>query len=207
MTKTNRPSHRRSRQLHYPFRRPLMFAATVALALVVCLPTSAFQARDHLTPQEVDLVKDAQELDKRVDVFIKAVDRRMLVLAGGGTDATGAKQLKKDSELWGDLPAGSRAELIGDIARIFNEAIVNIDDVSARDASNALIPPALRKLAAAATRVVTQLKPAEVEAKNDAELNNFDQLTEYADSILQAANKLPPPVEKKGKNKSDKPKS
>ena len=34
-----------------------------------------------------------------------------------------------------------------------------------------------------------QLKPAETEAKSDAELSNFDQLAEYADSILQAANK------------------
>ncbi len=130
----------------------------------------------------------------------------MLVLMGGGANAQGAKQLKKDSELWGELPAGSRAELIGDLARIFNEAIVNIDDVSARDSNNALVPPAVRKLAAAASRVVTQLRPAEVEAENEAELNNFDQLAEYADSILQAANKLPPPVEKKGK-KNDKPKS
>jgi hypothetical protein len=79
--------------------------------------------------------------------------------------------------------------------------------VSARASNHPLIPPAVRKLAAAASRVVTQLKPAEVEAKNEAELNNFDQLAEYADSILQAANKLPPPVEKKGKNKNDKPKS
>src|ERR1043165_6922290 len=98
---------------------------------------SAFQGREHLTPQEIDLVKDAQVLDKRIDIFIKAADRRMLAL--NGTDATSAKQLKKDSELWGELPSGSRAELIGDIARIFDEAITNIDDVSARDERNPLI--------------------------------------------------------------------
>jgi hypothetical protein len=104
------------------------------------------------------------------------------------------------------MPTGSRAQLIGDIAGIFNEAITNIDDVSARDENNPLIPKALRKLAAAASRIVTQLKPAEAQAKSDAELSNFDQLTEYADSILQAANKLPPPIEKKGKGKTEKPK-
>ncbi len=179
----------------------LTLAATAALSSAA----AAFQARDHLTPQEVDLVKDAQILDKRIDVFIKAADRRMLVL--NGTDATGTKQLKKDSESWGDLPSGSRAELIGDIAGIFNEAIDNIDDVSAHDENNPLIPKALRKLAAAASRIVEQLKPAEAQAKSDAELSNFDQLTEYAESILQAANKLPPPVEKKGKGKTEKPKA
>ena len=175
------------------------------IILTLCPAAVAFQAREHLTPQEIELIKDTQVLDKRIDVFIKAADRRLLALSG--TDATSTKQLKKDSETWGELPSGSRAELIGDIARIFDEAITNIDDVSARDEDNPLIPKALRKLASAASRIVTQLKPAEAQAKGDAELNSFDQLTENAESILQAANKLPPPVEKKGKTKTEKPKA
>jgi len=189
-------------------RASMLLMLSLAVSVAPSSPVAAFQARDHLTPQEVDLVKDAQILDKRIDVFIKAADRRMLVLNNtSSTDATSAKQLKKDSESWGELPSGSRAELIGDIAGIFNEAIDNIDDVSARDENNPLIPKALRKLAAAAARIVEQLKPVEAQAKSDAELNSFDQLTEYAESILQAANKLPPPVEKKGKGKADKPKA
>ncbi len=192
-------------------RPRLLLLATLFVTLAACLPATAFQARDHLTPQEVYLVKDAQILDKRIDVFIKAADRRMIALGGVANPAEtqnskAAKQAKKDAELWGEIPTGSRAELIGDIARIFSEAITNIDDVSARDESNPLIPKALRKLAAAASRIVTQLKPAEAQATSDAELSNFDQLTEYADSILQAANKLPPPVEKKGKSKNEKSK-
>ena len=183
--------------------RPSLLLLVFGLILVLGSAALGFQAREHLTPQEIDLVKDAQVLDKRIDVFIKAADRRLLAL-NGTTDPANTKQLKKDSESWGDLPSGSRAELIGDIARIFDEAITNIDDVSGRDENNPLIPKALRKLAAAATRIVEQLKPAESQAKGEAELNNFDQLTEYAESILQAANKLPPPVEKKGKGKTEK---
>lgn len=178
---------------------------TALLILGLTATVSAFQGREHLTPQEIDLVKDAQELDKRIDIFIKAADRRMLVLSGG--EAASAKQLKKDSELWGDLPAGSRAELIGDIAGIFDESITNIDDVSAHDEKNPLIAKALRKLAAAATRIVEQLKPAETQAKGEAELDSFEKLTEYAESILQAVNKLPPPPDKKSKTKSEKPKA
>lgn len=185
-------------------RVSLLLAKVVVVALF-CSVAAGFQAREHLTPQEIELVKDAQVLDKRIDVFIKAADRRVLVLAG--TDATSARQLKKDSESWGKLPSGTRAELIGDIARIFDEAITNIDDVSSRDENNPLIPKALRKLAAAASRIVEQLKPAEAQATGDAELSSFDQLTENAESILQAANKLPPPVEKKGKSKTEKPKA
>jgi hypothetical protein len=176
--------------------------------LTLCSATTAFQGREHLTEQEIDLVKDAQILDKRIDVFIKAADRRLLALNGAGaSNPANAKQLKKDSESWGELPSGSRAQLIGDIAGIFDEAITNIDDVNSRDENNPLIAKALRKLAQAASRVVEQLKPAEAQAKDDAELSSFDQLAENADSIVQAANKLPPPVEKKGKAKTEKPKA
>lgn len=179
----------------------------ILITVAVGSRASALQDRDYLTPEEVDKVKDAQELDKRVDVFIKAADRRMIVIAGTGTDAANAKQLKKDSESWGELPTGSRAELIGDIAKIFDAAISNIDDVSARDESNPLIPKALRKLATAATRIVEQLKPAEANARGEAEMNSFDQLAENAQAILEAANRLPPPVEKKAKDKTVKPKA
>jgi hypothetical protein len=182
----------------------VLFLMTV-LTLALCAPTTAFQSREHLTTQEIDLVKDAQVLDKRIDVFIKAADRRLLVLTGA--NAPSEKQMKKDAESWGDLPTGSRAELIADIAGIFDEAITNIDDVSSHDEFNPLIPKALRKLAEAASRIVLQLKPVESQAKDDVELNSFDQLAENAESIVQAANKLPPPVEKKGKSKTEKPKA
>ena len=162
---------------------------------------SGYQGREHLTPQEIDLVKDAQVLDKRIDIFIKAADRRMLALSGAATDAASAKQLKKDSELWGELPAGSRAELIGDIAGIFDEAITNIDDVSSRDERNPLIAKSLRKLAQAVNSIMTQLKPLSTEAKSDAEIASFELLNEDAQSILEAATRLPPEVDKKAKNK------
>jgi len=182
----------------------LLAVLAVSLFFTFCAPEAicAVQARDHLTEQEIELVKGAQVLDKRIDVFIKAVDRRMMVL--NGTQATNAKLLKKDAELWGDLPTGSRAELISDISKILDEAITNIDDVSSRDEKNPLIAKALRNLAAAVTRTVDQLKPLEAQAKGDSEVSAFDQLIENAESILQAANKLPPPVEKKGKGKTEK---
>ncbi len=188
-----------------------MMIETIALILTCYLtafPNSgaatSLQSRDHLTQQEVDLVKDAQVLDQRIDVFIKAADRRLLVLTG--TQANSAKQLKKDAEQWGELPNGSRAELLTDLAKILDEAITNIDDVSSRDEKNPLIPKALRKLAAEATRIYEHLQPLRAQVKSDAEIASFEALTENAESILEAAKKLPPPTEKKTKDKSDKPK-
>ncbi len=181
----------------------LSVALLISTIIVISCAGSAvaFQSRDHLTPQEVDRVKDTQILDKRIDVFIKAIDRRMMVIMGSTN--TNAKQLKKDGELWGELPAGSRAELMGDIARILEEAITNIDDVSARDEKNPLIPKSVRKLAAAATGIVQQLGALN---KTSGETNSFEQIAENADSVIQAANKLPPEVAKKNKGKGEKPK-
>jgi len=162
------------------------------------LPASG-QGRDHLTPQEIDLVKEAQILDKRIEVFIKAAERRLLVI--NGTATANAKQLKKDSERWGELPTGSRGDLVSDIARILDEAITNIDDVSVRDERNPLIPKALRRLAQAVTNIQTQVAPLRVQLKDDAEVASFERLDEDVQSILEAAMKLPPEVEKKAKNK------
>jgi uncharacterized alpha-E superfamily protein len=173
-----------------------MFLLALLLGSMFIAPASA-QSRDHLTQQEVDLVKEAQALDKRIDVFIKAAERRLMVI--NGSAAGNAKQLKKDSERWGELPTGSRAELVTDIARILDEAITNIDDVSARDERNPLIPKALRKLAQAVNTIMGQLKPLAVEAKSDAEIASFELLHEDAQSILEAANRLPAEVEKKAK--------
>ena len=175
----------------------------VFLGAILFASTATAQQRDHLTPQEVDLVKEAQVLDKRIDVFIKAADRRLFVLKGGtAATAPQTKQSKKDAERWGELPTGSRAELVSDIARILDEAITNIDDVSQRDERNPLIAKSLRKLATAVNTIMTDLKPLSVQAKSDAEVASFELLNEDANSILEAVMKLPPEVEKKAKAKN-----
>ena len=183
-----------------------MITRTLVTLLLVLFVGPTFlaraQQRDHLTQQEVDLVKEAQVLDKRIDVFIKAAERRVMVI--NGSAAPSQKQSKKDAERWGELPTGSRAELVSDIARILDEAITNIDDVSSRDERNPLISKSLRKLAQSVNAIMTQLKPLSAEAKSEAEVASFELLNEDAQSILEAANKLPPEVDKKAAKKNDK---
>src|SRR5678816_409586 len=159
----------------------LLFSLALSTAFVA---RAATPQRDHLTPQEVDLVKEAQILDKRIDVFIKAAERRLMVINGSAT--ANSKQLKKDSERWGELPTGSRAELVSDIAKILDEAITNIDDVSARDERNPLIAKALRRLAQAVNTTMAQLTPMATQAKSDGEIANFELLNENAKSIVDA---------------------
>ncbi len=189
-------------------RRILFFLAQLSFLLGCCLIAAALplpQARDHLTEKEVELVKEAQELDKRIGVFIKAADRRLLVIKG--LDAASAKDLKKDAELWGDLPSGTRSELVGDIAKILDEAITNVDDVSARDEKNPALPRVLRKLAGAASRIITQLKPLQTSSRDAAEVSNFEALLDNAETIVQAAGKLPPELVQPRKNKNERAKT
>ena len=180
----------------------LTFFLVLFVGPIFLAEASTIQKRDYLTPQEVDLVKEAQALDKRIDVFIKAAERRLMVI--NNSSAANAKQLKKDSERWGELPTGSRAELISDIAGILDAAINNIDGVSERDERNPLIPKALRKLAGSVNTIMAQLKPLSTQAKSEAEVASFELLNEDAQSILEAANKLPPEVEKKAKKNEKK---
>ena len=174
----------------------LAFLLTLVLLNSARSATPSFPSRDYLTPQEVDLVKDAQVLDKRIDVFIKAAERRFQVLGVQittiATTKQSQKQAQKEAELWGDLPKGTRVELITDIAGILDAAIENIDDVALRDEKNPLVPKALRRLADAATHFQAQLEPMREQTKDNPERLAIEQALQNVQEILEAAGKLPP---------------
>lgn len=179
---------------------PCLIALVMLLAVVGW--TNAAPKRDHLTPLEVEQVREAQILDKRIDVFIKVAERRLALIAN--PNAADIKQSAKDLEKWGEMPKGTRTELLSDLAGILDEAITNIDDVAARDAENRLLPKALRKLAAAANGFISQLTPLRAQAKDENEREALEQALEYAQQIIVAANKLPPDVKEKGKAEKSK---
>jgi hypothetical protein len=155
-------------------------------------------SRDHLTPEEVELVRGAQILDARTAVFIKASERRLMALTD--QNAASSRQVEKDMKKWGELPRGTRTELLTDLAKILGEAITNIDDVAARDPKNALLPKALSALANASTRFLSQLKPMRAQAQG-AEREALEQAIENAQLIVEAGDKLPPEEKKKEKGK------
>src|SRR5437762_10076819 len=115
------------------------------LAFICLAATQAYaQKRDNLTDAETELIRFHQELDKRTEVFIKAADRRFAIINGTAQPST--KKLMKDEPEWGDLPKGTHASLLNDVAGILDEAITNIDDVSRSEQRIPLVPRALRKL-------------------------------------------------------------
>ncbi len=187
----------------------IAFAAIVLL--ITAAPTTAdAQRRDYLTDEEIEIVREAQQIDERIGVLVHAVDRRMTVISLGNVPA--GKPVK-EKDIWGPPPAGTRAELLSDIKRIIQKAIDDIDNLAARPDSaviyedegkkpkdpKALFAKAVRDLGAAATRYRPifndELSRTEVKSERGLLLDIIDN----CDQIIEAVATLPAEV-KKGKN-------
>lgn len=177
----------------------MLQVALFAGVLLIAVSASA-QARDHLTDQETELVRFHQELDGRIDVFIKAIDRRFAIINGTAAPSPSKKAIKDEPE-WGDLPRGTHTELLGDISGILDEAITNIDDVSRRDEKNPLISRALRKLTTAANGYLTQLAALKNQTRDIDEQAAIERVADNANQIIEVGAKLPPPTTEPDKKK------
>lgn len=185
-------------------RQVSLALAMLAALGVALLPPSAARSqnrRDHLTPQESEVVQNNQELDQRIAVFVKAIERRFAAI-NGVTIKIPKKKLKDgETEDWGEAPTGTRAELLSDIAGLLDEAITNIDNVSLRDPKNPLIGGSVRKLAGAAKGFVTQLEAIQPQAKDPDELAAIQRALEHSQEIIEAAKTVAAPVEDPKKKK------
>jgi len=176
-------------------------ARILVVGLAVLLPAglAPAQTRDALTDSESELVRFHQELDKRIEIFIKAADRRFAILNNAAQPSI--KKLIRGEPEWGDPPTGTRAQLLGDIAAILDEAITNIDDVSRRDERNPLISRSLRKLTAASNGYVINLNTLKSQTKDEDEMAAIERAIENASQVIEVGGKLPPPSPDEKKKK------
>ena len=162
-------------------------AAFLFLVLLVSLPCSAFAAtarqREHLTDEEIELVRDNQELDKRTGVFIKAAERRLLAVTN---PEEAAKQSAKEKDKWGEVK-GTRAQLLYDISKILDEAVVNIDDAAIHNPDSPLLRKSLYMLSEAVGRILPQLDRLRAAAQEQSEADQLDRAIETAKEIADAA--------------------
>ena len=177
----------------------------LALVLISSTPARAnaapAQRREHLTEQEVEMVRDTQELDKRTALFVKIAERRLLA---AGNPPAAKTTPAKDAEKWGELPKGTRAQLFHDLARILDEAINNVDDVASRTPDSPLLPKAVRKLAEASERFLAQLTPLRAGATGEGEREALEQSIDSLQQIIDAAKRLPEETTgKKGEKKKN----
>lgn len=140
-------------------------------SLIFCafLSADVFAQRDYFTAEEVELIRGAQEIDRRIEVLTQIIDRRFHVLQ---VDVSAPKTKTKGE--WGELPQGTRPELFLDIRRILQKAVDDIDSLAERPESAilpdpdakkkdqptfaTLFPKAVRSLAAAAGRYAPALE-------------------------------------------------
>ncbi len=185
----------------------------IAVLFLGSVPTIA-QNRDFLTDEEIEIVRDAQEIDRRIDVLIRAADRRFALL---NIDVAFEKAGKKESDAWGPAPKGERIELLFDIKRLLQKAIDDIDNISERPDSAVLpdpddkkskkpktlaelFPIAVRSLSKAATRFKPGLQKELDATQDQKERGVILASIEFCDQILEAVNKLAAEIQKKSKN-------
>ena len=177
------------------------FGAFAVIALLAPISGNA-QRRDYLSEKEADLVRDNQQIDLRIDILTKAIDRRFMVLAG---QAEGPKDWQKSSDTWGDMPTGSRAALFTDIERLLQKSIDDIDDVAAHDRMDSkFFPKAVRALGKSAETYLPVLKSSLAKTKDEKEKGAIIGAIESCDQILAAVVKLPAEVKETKKDKKDK---
>jgi hypothetical protein len=158
------------------------------------------QRRDYMTEDEIEIVRDAQEIDLRIDVLTKMIDRRFSLL---GLDVGGWKPKNKNPR-WGDEPVGTSFQLFDDINKLLQKAVDDIDMIVQRNelaiAENKmegkLFPKAIRMLDAASKRYLPILKTASEKAENGPHLGAILGSIELCEEIIEAAAKLPTPAKK-----------
>jgi hypothetical protein len=179
------------------FNRFVFFAILSLFVFHFSFSTANAQRRDHLTETESDLVREAQEINLRIEVFVKAIDRRFLLLQNPN-----ATQTDKEFNKFGDLPKGTKLELLSDIEKLINEAISNLDNVAEKDLKSKLFPKAMKIFNDACKRFIPLLESIEKGSTDEKEKRTIVTAVENCQDVIAAMSKVPEPEpeKKKGKN-------
>lgn len=183
-------------------KRNVLRVAGIMFGLLLtlhCSPIGAFAQRDYFTEAEIEVIRDAQQIDKRITVLTHAIDRRFSVL-----NINVAAPKKKEGGDWGPLPSGTRLEMLSDIKNILRKAIEDIDNLAERPESmvrdadgkkpksySDIFPTAVRLLAAAAERYKPALKTELDKSTSEVEKGSILSSLEMCDEIIAAVAKLP----------------
>lgn len=198
----------RGRGAGFAFRGRVFWVSSILSFLLLSFfaaPNTPAQRRDHLTKEEVELIRDVQEVDGRMEIFVRAIDRRMIAISGtSGLDKDQLKRLEKEKEKWGELPEGTRSQLLSDIDKILDEAIDKLEDVSERDAKNELFAYAVYVLADYAKVLTGKLEALRDNSADPRDIAVLNSSIGQCGDIIEASSKVerPEPKTKKKKEKN-----
>lgn len=185
----------------------LLLIFVFSAPVFVTVQEASAQRRDFLTDAEIEVVRDNQDIDQRIKVLTRMVDRRFSAL---GVDVQGWTPTEKEKKSWGETRTGTRLELFKDIRDILQKAIDDIDDVAAHNENTLtqnkteglLFPKAVRDLAAASARYLPPLNAAAESSKDERERGLILASIESCEAIIDSVGKLPPEPTKAEKKKS-----
>jgi hypothetical protein len=128
--------------------------ASLSFVLVLLLATAvAAPKTDYFTEDELDLIRDAQELQFRVPAYFKLAERRLIALGLMGRSANDKERERKEQEKYekekkkaggkgpapkppvdelGYLQDFTKTELLRGYAQALDEVMTNIDDAYSR---------------------------------------------------------------------------
>lgn len=189
------------------FQRAFSAALLVNTAIAVFAMSVDAQYRDYMTDEEIELIRDAQDIDLRIDTLSTMIDRRFTAL---GIDSGGATIKPKNADKWGAEPTGTPLQLFHDIRQLLQKAADDIDDIAGRNeisqAQNRmggkLFPKAVRSLTASATRYLPLLETAGLNTDDHMLQGTIAKAIELCEAMIEAAKKLPPEPTKEEKKKS-----
>jgi vacuolar-type H+-ATPase subunit I/STV1 len=189
----------------------------LALFLAVLL---AAQNYDYVTPEEEDLIRDAQGLELRVPAFVRLLDNRIVALDLRERTAKEREQTKKDIAAWEakkkeaerlkiqdvEMPAKplnpdiylrntTRSELLRGYMQIIDETMDNIEDAFERKLDVRHHVESLQKFVA---EQLPRLKT--LETKTPTETSTLKAAIKHSETVIeeiQGALKLLPKTEKK----------
>lgn len=183
---------------YFNLRLTFYFLAA-CFCLTLFFPSQAnAQRRDYLTEAEIELVRDAQAIDQRISVLTKAIDRRFAVLKNDTS-----KFSDKETGKWGELPKGSRFQLLLDVEKILQKAVDDIDDVASRNMDSKLFPKAMSKLTASCQEYLPQFKTFLDSSKDEKERGAILGSIDNCNAIIEASAKVPKEPTKEEKKKKN----
>jgi hypothetical protein len=146
---------------------------------------------DYLTEEEDDHVREAQEPDKRIKVFMKIADRRIAAMTGGPVvdpaDKKAQKKIEEENREWGVLPKLSRAELLRHYARAVEESMIKLEDAYERNPKSTAIPKALAAMREATDKHLEVLRALSSQVKGDGEQAALREAIEQAETANKGA--------------------
>lgn len=175
-------------------RAPFLAATLAFLLIPVFAPTAFSQRADHLTNEEIELIRDEQAVDDRMDIYTRAIERRLIAIEGTSSlSKDELKRLEKETEKWGELPAGSPSEIFSDINRILDEAVSKIEDVADRNAESKLFPFAVHILADYSKALVPRLEALKAKTASARDIALLNGSIDQCSDIIEASSKIEKP--------------